>query len=493
MTPCVSRRRSRRAAGSTTPTCGTPARQTAAPRLRAPGLPVAGRPRRAAARCRGGCARSPGSTPRDHLGDPGRIDPAEPGRATWPPRASTWRRPGADAGQRPGARLRVQPAHRYWCHRPDGALACVVAEVHNTYGERHCYLLRPDAAGRAETAKEFYVSPFLTVAGDYRMRAARPRRAAAPRRSRCASDGEHRAGRRPCVGTRRRPPRPRWPRMLLRHPLAPQRTSALIRRHGIALWLRRLPVVPRPSARTAGGRPVTVPQPTSRGAAAPTSTSCRGPTRASGPGLATPPRRRSAPASPRSLFRRAVRALPVRVVFPDGRALGAGGPASPVMRIVRPDGVLPPARRQLEDRVRRVVHGRRLDAPTELADLLTPFAARLSTLIPPGRCSGCRRRRRGAASRARRRTPSRARGRTSTATTTCPTSCSRCSSTRRCPTRRRWFAARQRRPGRRPAPQDRRHPGPGRRAGRAARAGDRHRLGRAGHPGGRSAAPGSPR
>ena len=27
----------------------------------------------------------------------------------------------------------------------DGALECVVAEVHNTYGERHCYLLRPDA------------------------------------------------------------------------------------------------------------------------------------------------------------------------------------------------------------------------------------------------------------------------------------------------------------------------------------------------------------
>ncbi|OLT21574.1 hypothetical protein BJF78_08105 [Pseudonocardia sp. CNS-139] len=34
---------------------------------------------------------------------------------------------------------------------------------------------------------------------------------------------------------------------VLRHPLAPQRVSALIRRHGIALWLRRLPVVRRPS------------------------------------------------------------------------------------------------------------------------------------------------------------------------------------------------------------------------------------------------------
>jgi len=36
-------------------------------------------------------------------------------------------------------------------------------------------------------------------------------------------------------------------RMLLRRPLMPQRVSALIRRHGIALYLRRLPIVPRSS------------------------------------------------------------------------------------------------------------------------------------------------------------------------------------------------------------------------------------------------------
>jgi len=34
--------------------------------------------------------------------------------------------------------------------------------------------------------------------------------------------------------------------MVARYPLVTLRTSALIRRHGIALWLRRLPVVPRP-------------------------------------------------------------------------------------------------------------------------------------------------------------------------------------------------------------------------------------------------------
>ncbi|MGH3495682.1 MAG: DUF1365 family protein [Sciscionella sp.] len=34
-------------------------------------------------------------------------------------------------------------------------------------------------------------------------------------------------------------------RMLLRHPLAPQRVAAEIRIRGIALWLRGIPVVPR--------------------------------------------------------------------------------------------------------------------------------------------------------------------------------------------------------------------------------------------------------
>jgi uncharacterized protein len=56
-----------------------------------------------------------------------------------------------------------------WCHRADGSLAAVIAEVHNTYGGRHRYLLRPDARGRADVAKEFYVSPFFEVDGAYRM------------------------------------------------------------------------------------------------------------------------------------------------------------------------------------------------------------------------------------------------------------------------------------------------------------------------------------
>ena len=66
------------------------------------------------------------------------------------------------------------PITLYWCHRASGELACVVAEVHNTYGGRHHYLLDVDDQGRARVDKEFYVSPFLPVAGEYRMRVPEP-------------------------------------------------------------------------------------------------------------------------------------------------------------------------------------------------------------------------------------------------------------------------------------------------------------------------------
>src|SRR4051812_25285288 len=61
------------------------------------------------------------------------------------------------------------PLSVYYCFDRDERLACIVAEVHNTYGERHCYLLRPDERGRCEADKEFYVSPFFSVDGRYRM------------------------------------------------------------------------------------------------------------------------------------------------------------------------------------------------------------------------------------------------------------------------------------------------------------------------------------
>ena len=66
------------------------------------------------------------------------------------------------------------PLTVFWCHDADGGLAAVIAEVHNTYGGRHTYLLHPDSRGRAEADKEFYISPFLPVAGRYRLHLPEP-------------------------------------------------------------------------------------------------------------------------------------------------------------------------------------------------------------------------------------------------------------------------------------------------------------------------------
>jgi uncharacterized protein len=65
------------------------------------------------------------------------------------------------------------PVSFWYAHRRDGSLAAVVAEVNNTFGERHCYLLCGPALrwGNEMTAsKVFHVSPFCAVAGRYRFR-----------------------------------------------------------------------------------------------------------------------------------------------------------------------------------------------------------------------------------------------------------------------------------------------------------------------------------
>ena len=66
-----------------------------------------------------------------------------------------------------------KPVSFWYAHRRDGSLVAVLAEVNNTFGERHCYLLSgPDLAWGRElkAGKVFHVSPFCAVSGDYRFR-----------------------------------------------------------------------------------------------------------------------------------------------------------------------------------------------------------------------------------------------------------------------------------------------------------------------------------
>ncbi len=66
-----------------------------------------------------------------------------------------------------------KPVSFWYCLRADGGLRAIVAEVNNTFGERHCYLLDgEDVAWGAtlEATKVFHVSPFCDVRGRYRFR-----------------------------------------------------------------------------------------------------------------------------------------------------------------------------------------------------------------------------------------------------------------------------------------------------------------------------------
>ena len=64
------------------------------------------------------------------------------------------------------------PVSFYFCYRKDGAVSCVVAEVNNTFGERHIYLLdkplkREKGFIEFSHNKKFHVSPFNNLDGYY--------------------------------------------------------------------------------------------------------------------------------------------------------------------------------------------------------------------------------------------------------------------------------------------------------------------------------------
>ena len=68
------------------------------------------------------------------------------------------------------------PVSFWMCHDAEGALRVVIAEVSNTFGDRHSYLVhRPDTGpitreDHLVAQKIFHVSPFQPVGGDYRFR-----------------------------------------------------------------------------------------------------------------------------------------------------------------------------------------------------------------------------------------------------------------------------------------------------------------------------------
>ena len=139
------------------------------------------------------------------------------------------------------------PLTTYFCFAADGTLEGVLAEVHNTYGERHCYPLDVAQHTLAQVDKEFYVSPFFAVEGRYdiRTRLTGGQVAVSISLTQSTAAGEEKVFTAAVHGNLEAATRGRVLRAVARNPFPSQRVSALIRWHGIRLWLRHLPVVPR--------------------------------------------------------------------------------------------------------------------------------------------------------------------------------------------------------------------------------------------------------
>ncbi|MDH3455151.1 MAG: DUF1365 domain-containing protein, partial [Desulfuromonadales bacterium] len=143
------------------------------------------------------------------------------------------------------------PVSFFYCHDLDDRLVCVLAQVRNTFGEMHLYLLNADGAeivdGRMRflADKQFHVSPFFPRQGHYEFRLTSP--------------GEnvdntlqyHVAGQLALVARIHGQGRPLTPgslaRTFFKHPICASLTMPRILWQAAKLhWQRRLPVYHKP-------------------------------------------------------------------------------------------------------------------------------------------------------------------------------------------------------------------------------------------------------
>nr|WP_199068523.1 DUF1365 domain-containing protein [Chromobacterium sp. ASV5] len=143
------------------------------------------------------------------------------------------------------------PVSFWYCHRGDGRLIAMLAEVNSTFGERHCYLLSRADGGEITAScqlacrKLLHVSPFCRVEGHYRFRFVER-----PGRALVRIDYHDPAGvlLHAAISGRIRPLSPGVAAAaLLRQPLLTLGVVARIHWQALRLWLKRVPFFRKPS------------------------------------------------------------------------------------------------------------------------------------------------------------------------------------------------------------------------------------------------------
>jgi hypothetical protein len=135
------------------------------------------------------------------------------------------------------------PVSFYWCYRADGSLACMVAELNNTFGERLPEVLRGPEL-RYEQRKRLHVSPFFGLDQHYEYAFSEPEDEVWARVH--VRENGHVPLSAVLHGHRQELTNATLGRALVRYPLMPMQVTALIHWQALRLWLKKVPFHRKP-------------------------------------------------------------------------------------------------------------------------------------------------------------------------------------------------------------------------------------------------------
>ncbi len=136
------------------------------------------------------------------------------------------------------------PVSFYWCYRANGSLACMVAELNNTFGERLPELLPGDALSY-EHDKRLHVSPFMGLDQRYHYTFSEPGKTVLARIEVHETDSVPLQAL--LFGRRRELSGATLARFLFRYPLMPLQVIALIHWEALKVFLKRVPFHHKPA------------------------------------------------------------------------------------------------------------------------------------------------------------------------------------------------------------------------------------------------------
>lgn len=149
------------------------------------------------------------------------------------------------------------PLSVYYCQRSDGTLAALIYEVHNTFGQRHSYVMPVEETTGDEISqscrKSFYVSPFLEMDLSYAFKVLPPQDAVRVGITVASSEGLMLTA--SLHGERQPLTDANLAKIFLTHPLLTAKVVGAIHWEALRLWLKGIRLVPRPPA---AENPVTI-------------------------------------------------------------------------------------------------------------------------------------------------------------------------------------------------------------------------------------------